>query len=62
MPHATGYDYVTLQFLDETIVATLFVDEKRENQSSLCSVMSGNQLVPSSYLKVADTQDRAKVL
>jgi hypothetical protein len=56
------YDYVTIQFLDETVVATLFVDEKRENQFSLRSVMSGNQLVPSSYPKVADTQDRAKVL
>jgi hypothetical protein len=62
-PHAaTGYDYVTIQFLDETVVATLFVDEKRENQFSLRSVMFGNQLLPSSYPKVADTQDRAKVL
>jgi hypothetical protein len=61
-PHATGYDYVTIQFLDETVVATLFVDENRENQFSLHSVMSSNQLVPSGYPKVADTQDRAKVL
>ncbi len=48
------YDYVTIQFLDETVVATLFVDEKRENQ---WMVMSCNQLVPSGYYpEVADPQ------
>jgi hypothetical protein len=43
--------------LDETVVATLFVDEKRENQFSLQLVMSGNQIVSSGYLEVADKQD-----
>jgi len=56
-PPPTGYGYVTIQFLDETVVATLFVDEKRENQFSLRFIMSGNQLVPSGYYpEVADTQ------